>query len=496
MIRSESNGGDKKYAAKRNNGDASGGSSSIDSSYSRAYCGAACATVGAISLAGIVEATKKMDSDYKAMVFANIVLSIIGYFAARNVIRSRGIRDMFIRAGLKGIDLNKKTTARDEKTGMLKRPVSGIQIPESQGVIVSTIYILVLSVFIPFAVAGFSFVRSQDSAVMESTLAIQISEYLAAILSISLAAFMGFADDVLDIRWRHKIPLPLLANLPLLLVYRASGGMTGVSVPNFLRDLLGLSVVDLGPAFYVCLLLLAVFSTHSINILAGVNGLEVGQSVVIAMSIVCLNVIQLIRTSDDADMWGAYRVNQIQSLVLMLPFLAVSVALLYENWFPSRVFVGDTYAYFAGAVFAAVPIVGHFSKMVVLFLLPQMLNFIYSVPQLFKLVPIPRHRMPDYDPTDDMVRASYVEFDPNKMSVVGKTVLRVLEFANLVDVRVTNERTGLCQVNNLTLINFVLVKFGPCREDALCVRLLVLQIACSVLAFGLRFSLEGCSRSP
>ena len=104
--------------------------------------------------------------------------------------------------------------------------------------------------------------------------------------------------------------------------------------------------------------------------------------------------------------------------------------------------------------------------------------------------------MPDYDPTDDTVRASYVEFYPTQLSTSGKIVLHVLRVARLVDVRVVNKRTGLFRMNNLTLINFVLVKLGSCREDALCVRLLFIQAACSFLAFGVRFSLEGCSRSP
>ena len=41
--------------------------------------------------------------------------------------------------------------------------------------------------------------------------------------------------------------------------------------------------------------MLAVFSTHAINIYAGVNGLEVGQAVVIAASVLCLNIVQLHR---------------------------------------------------------------------------------------------------------------------------------------------------------------------------------------------------------
>lgn len=46
--------------------------------------------------------------------------------------------------------------------------------------------------------------------------------------------------------------------------------------------------------------------------------------------------------------------------------------------------------------FAVVSIIGHFSKTVLLFFLPQIFNFLYSVPQLFHLVPCPRHRLPKW----------------------------------------------------------------------------------------------------
>jgi len=64
--------------------------------------------------------------------------------------------------------------------------------------------------------------------------------------------------------------------------------------------------------------------------------------------------------------------------------------------YPARVFVGDTFCYFAGMSFAVVAILGHFSKTMLLFFIPQVFNFIFSVPQLFHLVPCPRHRLPRY----------------------------------------------------------------------------------------------------
>ena len=44
--------------------------------------------------------------------------------------------------------------------------------------------------------------------------------------------------------------------------------------------------------------------------------------------------------------------------------------------------------------FAVVGILGHFSKTLLLFFIPQLINFVYSLPQLVGIVECPRHRLP------------------------------------------------------------------------------------------------------
>ena len=85
--------------------------------------------------------------------------------------------------------------------------------------------------------------------------------------------------------------------------------------------------------------LLAVFCTNAINILAGINGLEVGQSVIIALSIVIFNLMSVS---------GGLGHHHIFSLYFLLPYLGTTIALLAHNWYPSRVFPGDTFCYFSG----------------------------------------------------------------------------------------------------------------------------------------------------
>lgn len=69
--------------------------------------------------------------------------------------------------------------------------------------------------------------------------------------------------------------------------------------------------------------MLAVFCTNAINILAGINGLEVGQSVIIAGSILIFNCIELYL--------GHQVESHIFSIYLMLPFAATTLALWKFN---------------------------------------------------------------------------------------------------------------------------------------------------------------------
>jgi len=293
-------------------------------------------------------------------IIVNVIVSVVAYVVAVRIIPRFG--DMFIKANLFGIDMSK---SRKEK------------IPEALGVVTGCVFLITLFIFIPVPFSQ-SILKNADFPHDEFV------ELLSALLSICCMLLLGFADDVLDLRWRHKLLLPTIASLPLLMVYYVNFNSTTIIVPKPLRPWFGLSV-SLGILYYVYMGMLAVFCTNAINILAGVNGLEVGQAVIIAVSIIVFNMIEL-----GGDLWKAHQF----SLYFMLPYLATSIALLQHNWYPSRVFVGDTFCYFSGMTFAVVGILGHFSKTMLLFFLPQVINFVYSVPQLFHWVPCPRHRLP------------------------------------------------------------------------------------------------------
>ncbi|XP_022216471.2 UDP-N-acetylglucosamine--dolichyl-phosphate N-acetylglucosaminephosphotransferase [Drosophila obscura] len=393
----------------------------------------------------------------------NAGISVASYCMAVRMIPR--FREMFIKANLFGNDLCKKD-----------KP----QVPESFGVLIGCIFLVSLFLFIPIPFA-FDEAAATDVVTGGKPATFphdKFVELIAALLSICCMIFLGFADDVLDLRWRHKLLLPTIATLPLLMVYYVNYNSTTVIMPNFARGLLGTSL-NIGVLYYVYMGMLAVFCTNAINILAGINGLEVGQSLIIAGSILVFNLIEF-TLGHQVD-------SHIFSIFFMLPFLATTLALWKFNKYPSQVFVGDTYCYFAGMTFAVVGILGHFSKTLLLFFLPQILNFLYSTPQLFHFVPCPRHRLPKYDTKTDLLHISTTEFRLEELNSLGRLMVVVLRKLHLISWHKTAD--GVVRTNNLTLINFVLVIFGPVHERVVTQMLMALQVVCTLIALVIRYPL-------
>jgi UDP-N-acetylglucosamine--dolichyl-phosphate N-acetylglucosaminephosphotransferase len=321
----------------------------------------------------------------------------------------------------------------------------------------------------------------------------KLASYLSAILSLQSIVLLGIGDDLFDIRWRHKVLIPAFSVIPMLAVYFVDFGVTQMVVPLPLRPYLG-ELFDLGMftsdsrdpnadtcpgwLYYVYMALMSIFSSNSINILAGINGIEVAQSVVIAVLIVINDVLYL---SPFTTYPHPATDSHLFSLYFLLPFIGVSMALLMHNWYPAKVFVGDTYCYFAGMVFAVVAILGHFSKTLMLLLIPQAFNFIYSAPQLFHIVPCPRHRLPHFNARTGLLEPSRVEFTKPLRRPIAES-LKLLHRLRMLDVEM-DAKGQVVSSSNLTLINLWLVWFGPMREDKLAMGLLAFQFV--IGAFGL-----------
>lgn len=109
------------------------------------------------------------------------------------------------------------------------------------------------------------------------------------------------------------------------MVYYVNFNSTTIIVPKPFRIWFGQSV-NLSFLYYVYMGMLAVFCTNAINILAGINGLEVGQSLVIAVSILGFNVVEMNR-----DYAADYIRTHQFSFYILLPYIATSLALFKYN---------------------------------------------------------------------------------------------------------------------------------------------------------------------
>eukprot|EP01035_Chromulina_nebulosa_P025638 gene25638-33481_t len=294
--------------------------------------------------------------------FSSVIISVLGYAATSAFIPTIG--EFTLKKGICGKDLGKKGQATESK-----------DIPEALGIVCGTVYLVctILSQLV--------FAKSEK----------QLIVYNTGLFSICFMIFLGFMDDTLDLKWRYKLLLPTIASLPLLSTYSGSTAMfvpkpfSSLLMANNNLTLLGSlinvfatvdteamgSIVELGSLFLLFMGLQAVFCTNAINILAGINGLECGQSYIIACSILFFKMYEISLSSEV----GEY---EIFAILFILPFIGTTLGILRHNWYPASVFVGDTYCYFAGMTFAVVGIHSHFSKTLLMLFIPQIINFVYS----------------------------------------------------------------------------------------------------------------------
>ena len=259
--------------------------------------------------------------------------------------------------------------------------------------------------------------------------------------------------------------IPAVASIPVLVVYFVDYGVTNVVVPAPLEKYFG-NLIDLGWIYYAYMASVAIFCPNSINILAGINGVEVAQSLVIAILLLLNDVLSLYAAPPSPEPHPATDPH-LFSIYLLLPFIGVSMALWWHNWYPAKVFVGDTYCYFAGMVFVIVGILGHFSKTLLLMFIPQIFNFLYSAPQLFHMMPCPRHRLPHFNSKTGLLEPSIIQWQRPPNKVVSST-LRMLARSPIPLVAITQGDQGqIVQSTNFTVLNLWLVWFGPQKEERL-----------------------------
>jgi UDP-N-acetylglucosamine--dolichyl-phosphate N-acetylglucosaminephosphotransferase len=111
-----------------------------------------------------------------------------------------------------------------------------------------------------------------------------VSAPLTLAVCILFGGFMGLLDDWMDLKWRYKAFMPLIAALPLIYLTLANPlTRTSISLP-----LIGM--IEFGAAYYFLIIpLIVMIVTNTVNQLGGLNGLETLCPAIILMGLMVLS---------------------------------------------------------------------------------------------------------------------------------------------------------------------------------------------------------------
>jgi len=224
------------------------------------------------------------------------------------------------KAGLVGKDMNKT----DKK-----------EISEAGGI----------SVLFGFILGTLSYIAIKIFYFQETENLIEIFALLSVILIISL---IGFIDDVLGwkigLNKKARIFFLFFASIPLVAINAGESTMMGIDFGLFY------------PLFFIPLGIVGASATF--NFLAGYNGLETSQGILILSSLALINFFI-------GNNWLG-----LISLIMVVCLLAFYIF----NKYPAKVFPGDILTYSIGGLCAIIAILGNIEKLALFFFIPYIIE--------------------------------------------------------------------------------------------------------------------------
>ena len=158
---------------------------------------------------------------------------------------------------------------------------------------------------------------------------------------------MGLLDDWMDLKWRYKAFMPLIAALPL--IYFAMENpltRTSISLP-----LIGM--IQFGNIYYFLIIpLIVMIVTNTINMLGGLNGLETVCPAIIVIGLMVLS--------------QSYLILMLGPLLLWLALAALNVQ--------GKIFVGNTGSFAIGMTIAAFAVITDLKASLLISILPYIFN--------------------------------------------------------------------------------------------------------------------------
>ncbi len=181
-----------------------------------------------------------------------------------------------------------------------------------------------------------------------------IIESLALLNVVLIASGIGLIDDLLGwqrggLSRRSRLLMMLFAAIPLMVI---NAGHDSLNIPF-------LGAVNIGIIYPLIIIPLGIIgATTTFNFLAGFNGLEAGQGIIIIGG---LSFVSFFTGSSWLSIIG-------------LCMVASLAAFLWYNKVPAKVFPGDVLTYSVGSLIAVMAVLGNFERIAVFFFIPYIIE--------------------------------------------------------------------------------------------------------------------------
>lgn len=203
-----------------------------------------------------------------------------------------------------------------------------------------------VGVFLAFILGTLIYIAIKTFYFKSST---NIIEIFASLSVVSIIAFIGIIDDIMG--WRRgglskksRLILLFFASIPLIVINAGESNMIGIEF-GLLYPII---IIPLG----------IVGASATFNFLAGYNGLETSQGIIILSALSGV-------TYFTGDRWLS---------IIGLSMVASLMAFYIFNKYPAKIFPGDVMTYPVGALIALIAILGNIEKIAIFFFVPYILE--------------------------------------------------------------------------------------------------------------------------
>ena len=232
------------------------------------------------------------------------------------------------------------------QTGLLWEDMNKFKHPKNVAASGGVVIVMAFSISILTYIAIRTFVIHDSDGITKNILGL-----LGMILILSV---VGLTDDMLG--WKHgglsikmRIFLAFMASIPLMVL---NAGFHEINLP-FLGN------VDLGLLYPLILIPLGIAgAATTYSFLAGFNGLEAGQGIIILSFLSYVSYLT-------GNSWLA---------IVGLCLVASLIVFYFYNKFPAKVFPGDILTWTIGSVIAGMAVLGNFEKIALFIFIPYILE--------------------------------------------------------------------------------------------------------------------------